>query len=162
LFLSAERDEVSSSQSPAKDVFATLDAELEEDYVEISKRWFEFTGGKVGADAENDAMDEDLPAVAGLSLDPTSAASKEKSKSKKPPFYDIAFNYVTAFDLDSIAVQAGLAEAPVVEGSTGGEEEDIEIDEGEEEEREEQSRRRKGGEEEKPATPSRSKWFGLF
>lgn len=88
-----------------------------------------------------------------MSLDGTAAKEdvKEKRKGKKPPFYDVAFNYVTAFDLDAIAVQAGLMDAP---------EEAMEVEE--EVKPVQKEVEAKKGEEEKPATPSKSRWFGLF
>ena len=92
--------------------FDALDADLEADYQRISREWFAATGGQVGADEEG--LD-----IARLSLAegrPRAATSEMK---KKVPFFDVAYNYVTAFDMDALAVKAGLLipTEPVVDSS---------------------------------------------
>jgi signal recognition particle subunit SRP68 len=79
--------------------FDSIDRQLDADYIKTSKEWYAATGGQVG-----DVEPEDL-AVEELSLRPGGSAGK---KSKKPAFYDIAFNYVTAFDMEAVAQRAGL------------------------------------------------------
>ncbi|BGP02174.1 signal recognition particle subunit SRP68 [Rhodotorula toruloides] len=94
--------------------FDALDRELEADYDRISKEWFEATGGKVGENADEE--DDVAAGVRDLSL---AGSAKDKQKRKaKVPFYDVAFNYVTAFDLDAMAVKAGLVAAPAEAAAT--------------------------------------------
>lgn len=120
--------------------FDELDRQLDADYLKISKEWYASTGGKVGEDLEP----EDLP-VEDLSLR-ASAPGKGKSKSKKPAFYDVAFNYVAGFDMEAIARKAGLRGDVVEEEQEAESEEDEPMQ----------------AEEEKP-TPVKSGWgFGLF
>ncbi|GAA5981072.1 hypothetical protein JCM11641_001445 [Rhodosporidiobolus odoratus] len=130
----------SSSFNAALDV---LDTTLEADYENLSRRWFAATGGAV----EN----ADLPSMEDLSISPSVAASDPaKGKQKKgPPFYDVAYNYVTAFDLDAIAVKAGLRAAPQ------DEETKMQV--------EHEEARKKPQEQAQQETPKKRGWgFGLF
>ncbi|GAA5961477.1 hypothetical protein JCM3765_003596 [Sporobolomyces pararoseus] len=81
--------------------YDSIDRQLEADYEQIGKDWFEATGGKVeGGDDVDDLPVEDL-----------SLAEKGKGKekaNKQPAFYDVAYNYVVAFDMEAIAKKAGL------------------------------------------------------
>lgn len=99
-----------ADQLPLDDAsFDALDRELEADYDRISKEWSEATGGKVGEGADEE--DDVAAGVRDLSL-AEGAKDKQKKRKAKVPFYDVAFNYITAFDLDAIAVKAGLVAAP--------------------------------------------------
>ncbi|GAA5873588.1 hypothetical protein JCM8547_005624 [Rhodosporidiobolus lusitaniae] len=126
----------SSPSAASTGPFADLDRELEADYAAISKAWFDATGGNVG---------DGMPEVADLSL--ADAGKEGKKKGKKPAFYDVAYNYVTAFDMEALAVQAGLR-APPEEDKVM----EVQVEEKEEPVVEQQ------------ATPSKSRgWgFGLF
>ncbi|GAA5824905.1 hypothetical protein JCM5353_002925 [Sporobolomyces roseus] len=118
--------------------FDTLDRELEADYERLGKEWFEATGGNVeeGEEADN------------LTVDELSLTEKGKGKSKKPAFYDVAYNYVVAFDMEAIAKKAGLRGGE--EAGTMEVEEDSKVEE-------------KKAEEEQQSTPSKRGWgFGLF
>lgn len=84
---------------------------------------------------------EDLP-VEQLSL----ANAGVEKKGKKPAFYDVAFNYVAAFDLEAIARRAAGEVVEVQEVQ-----EDVEMEEEEE-----------FVEAVKPATPAKGWGFGLF
>lgn len=120
--------------------FTSLDSDLTQDYDDFSNAWFVATGGKVGVD--------DLE-VDALELNEGEGKAKEK---KGPAFYDVAFNYIAAIDMEKIAVKAGLR------GDVNEKEEVEEDDEDEEMESEE--------EEEVPVkvtTPAKKGWgFGLF
>lgn len=95
-----------------------LDRELESDYTTISKAWYAATGGHVGDEDEDVVEPDDLP-VEALSLaaggkkgmDQNKNKNKSQKKTKKPAFYDVAFNYVAGFDMDAIARRAGLQDA---------------------------------------------------
>lgn len=92
--------------------FDELDRSLEADYLRISKEWYAFSGGRVG----------DLDAMEDLNLEETTAP-----KSKKPDFYDVAFNYVAGFDMEAIARRAGLRGDEVVESESESEEEEAPV-----------------------------------
>jgi len=111
---------------------------LEADYERLGKEWFEATGGNVeeGEEADN------------LTVDELTLTEKGKGKSKKPAFYDVAYNYVVAFDMEAIAKKAGLRGGE--EAETMEVEEDSKVEE-------------KKAEEEQQSTPSKRGWgFGLF
>ncbi|GAA5991718.1 hypothetical protein JCM10908_001108 [Rhodotorula pacifica] len=76
-----------------------LDSDLDADYQRISRDWFTATGGQVGADEEG--LD-----IARLSL--AEGSHQAPAPSKKVPFFDVAYNYVTEFDMNALAVKAGL------------------------------------------------------
>ncbi|GAA5823759.1 hypothetical protein JCM11251_003282 [Rhodosporidiobolus azoricus] len=134
-------DVLALSEEDEAGLFAQLEKELEEDYQEISKRWFESSGGEP-------MEEDDLSGVRDLSL---SDKAKGKEKKKGPAFYDVAFNYVVGFDFDAIAEKAGLREGTAGKAA----EEKMEVDEEEEEERTEELQQQD--------TPSKKKgWFGLF
>lgn len=144
----AEPDFIGDLISLTSTEFDALDAQLEADYIKTSKEWYAATGGNVGEDVEP----EDLP-IADLSL---VGGAKEK-KSKKPDFYDIAFNYVAAFDLEGIAKKAGLR---------GEVEEEVEVQKGgaKVESEEEEDDERMAEEQQTTSEPAKkSGWgFGLF
>ncbi|GAA6063103.1 hypothetical protein JCM10212_003301 [Sporobolomyces blumeae] len=128
--------------------FDETDRQLEADHVCVSKEWFEATGGEPN-DVGDDAADR--LRVDALSLDPSSSSS---SKSKKPAFYDVAYNYVVAFDMEAIAKKAGLR---------GDVEEDVEEVEEEAQSEEASPVVEDKGEEEQQSTPSKRGWgFGFF
>jgi len=115
-----------------------IDQQLEVDHEQFGKDWFEATGGKVEG---GDEVDE-LP-VQELSL------SEAKSKSsKQPAFYDVAYNYVVAFDMEAIAKKAGLRK------EEGGEEaKKVQVEQTSEGEKKEDEQ----------STPSKRGWgFGFF
>ncbi|KAI5474494.1 signal recognition particle subunit SRP68, partial [Pseudohyphozyma bogoriensis] len=111
--------------------FDQLDKDLAADSERAGHDWYAATGGKV------DVEPEDLE-VEGMDLE-------GGKKVKKEAFYDIAYSYVAAFDIDAIARKAGLAPelAPVVQ-------EDVKMAVEEEVEVEQQS------------TPKKGWGFGLF
>ncbi|CEQ40675.1 SPOSA6832_02336 [Sporobolomyces salmonicolor] len=118
--------------------FDKLERSLEADHERISREWFEATGGKL--DVADDLAVEDL------SLSDSKARDQGKSRSKKPAFYDVAYNYVVAFDMEAIARKAGLGAPDEAE-----EAEDQPMHEEKVEEKEQQE------------TPSNRGWgFGLF
>ncbi|KAM0753415.1 hypothetical protein T439DRAFT_322324 [Meredithblackwellia eburnea MCA 4105] len=135
-----EKEDFSSHLLPLdEDAFASLAADLEKDYEEISRAWFEATGGVL----ENEA---DLPPISSLSLEDV----QKREKERRPKFYDIAYSYVVAFDMDKIARKAGLKAGEV-------EEKEMEVDQGDEESEEEQE------EQVQPQEQKRGGWgFGLF
>lgn len=134
--------------------FDALDTDLEADYQRISREWFAATGGQVGADEEG--LD-----IARLSLAEGRPRAVTSEKKKKVPFFDVAYNYVTAFDMDALAVKAGLLipTEPVVDSSQQA------VSQGqqdEEEEEEDTSSPQKQQEQEQP-TPTKRGWgFSLF
>ncbi|KDE09580.1 hypothetical protein MVLG_00475 [Microbotryum lychnidis-dioicae p1A1 Lamole] len=135
--------------------FAALDASLNQDYDRFANDWFNATGGRIHEP-------EDLP-VGAMSLEASSgtaskALKKRKiSRKKKVPFYDIAFSYVTAYDMDEIARRAGLL-GPVEEGVTSPTADAMDQGEAEEAEEEEEMEEE---EEEKPVKAKKSGWgFG--
>ncbi|KAK4056954.1 signal recognition particle subunit srp68 [Microbotryomycetes sp. JL221] len=88
------------------DMFDPLDHQLEQDYQNFGKAWYNATGGKVGKDVEP----EDLP-VDDLGLDDARVQrddNKNNKTKKTPAFYDVAFNYIAAFDMEAIARRAGM------------------------------------------------------
>lgn len=109
--------------------------------MQLGKDWYDATGGKV---EEDDEVDE-LP-VEDLSL---SEQSKGKGKAQ-PPFYDVAYNYVVAFDMEAIAKKAGLRndqEEPEAK---------MHVEEVDERKREEEMKQQQ-------STPSKRGWgFGFF
>ncbi|GAA5953866.1 hypothetical protein JCM21900_005495 [Sporobolomyces salmonicolor] len=118
--------------------FDKLERSLEADHERISREWFDATGGKL--DVADDLAVEDL------SLSDSKAHDQGKSRSKKPAFYDVAYNYVVAFDMEAIARKAGLGAPEEAE-----EAEDQPMHEEKVEEKEQQE------------TPSNRGWgFGLF
>ncbi|GAA5897687.1 uncharacterized protein JCM6883_006784 [Sporobolomyces salmoneus] len=118
-----------------------IDRKLERDYEQFGKDWFEATGGKV--ESGGDEVDE-LP-VEDLSL--SENKGKEKA-TKQPAFYDVAYNYVVAFDMDAIAKKAGLRKEEEEEETK---EEKMEVEEKAKEKDQQQS------------TPSKRGWgFGFF
>lgn len=132
----------------------SLDAELEADYQKVSQEWFAATGGKV----EGRQDDLDLSKLS-LSAD---VSRTSKTTIPKMPFFDVAYNYVTAFDMDAIAEKAGLriptqaaaAEVPTA-ATTADEAQPVK-----QEVVEEQSM---NGEQEAQPTPTKRGWgFGLF
>ncbi|KAK4052428.1 signal recognition particle subunit srp68 [Microbotryomycetes sp. JL201] len=136
--------------------FDELDRQLEADYIVLSKAWFGVTGGLVGDNLEPEdlAVDE---------LEIGSEPSKEKAK-KKPAFYDVAFNYIAAFDMDAIARRAGLKQ-----GAAGVAEDDDdefhEAAEGEDDEQQGMDAEEEDEEQvqEQEAQPAKRGWgFGLF
>ncbi|GAA6013571.1 hypothetical protein JCM10207_004778 [Rhodosporidiobolus poonsookiae] len=127
--------------SPAP--FDSLDTALAAQYDALSRAWLDANGGRVGADALEEGME-------GLELE---GPKKEKVKGRKPAFYDVAFSYVTAFDMDAIARKAGLRE---------GEEEEEEEEEEQEEQVEEKEEAPKQAAQEDTPTKSRGWGFGLF
>ncbi|GAA5899553.1 hypothetical protein JCM5296_006943 [Sporobolomyces johnsonii] len=129
--------------------FDTLERTLEADYDRIGKAWFEATGGKLELELGDDEADE--LAVEDLSLSDSNAKGKGKGRAKKPAFYDVAYNYVVAFEVEAIARKAGLR----------AEEEEEEEEEAMQEEEEEVEEKEK--EKEEQGTPSKRGWgFGLF
>ncbi|KAK4704893.1 signal recognition particle subunit SRP68, partial [Phenoliferia sp. Uapishka_3] len=86
--------------------FDALDASLFADYDLFSKRWCEVSGANVNA-----AEPEDL-SLAELNLD---GLVNTVRKTKKPEFYDVAYSYVVAFDMEALARKAGLRGAMVEE-----------------------------------------------
>lgn len=79
------------------------------------------------------------------------AGTEGGKKSKKPIFYDVAFNYVVSFDLDAIARKAGLAAEEVKDVEM------VDREEADEEEEEEEE------EEKKEVVGAKKGWgFGLF
>lgn len=122
-----------------------IDRQLEADYEQLGKDWFEATGGKVEG---GDEVDE-LP-VEDLSL---SEKGKEKEKAnKQPAFYDVAYNYVVAFDMEAIAKKAGLRKGEEEEEETVAQSEKMEVDESD-----------NGKREEAQWTPKKRGWgFGFF
>ena len=152
-----------------------LDRELESDYVTISKAWYAATGGQVGEQDKDEVVEpEDLPVdelslAAGGSKKTAGKDSKKKVKSKKPAFYDVAFNYVAGFDLDAIARKAGLqgavAEDEPVKAANAKSQSAPAAMEVEEEEEEEQEESDEEEEEAVPVqeAPKKGGWgFGLF
>ncbi|GAA6005102.1 uncharacterized protein JCM10292_005567 [Rhodotorula paludigena] len=130
--------------------FAALEAELDADEKQVGDAWFDTTGGEPAASSSVD--------VGALSLDEPEQGQEEKKKERKVPFYDVAYNYVAAFDLDAIAARAGLASsdsanavaaATAAAGAAG--EAMQQDDEAEEEE-----------EKEEPQPAKRGWGFGLF
>jgi len=93
--------------------FAALEQALEGDERRLAREWFDAAGGRVsGAEGEEDE-DEELD-LAELSLADGEKAQQQQQQQAAPPkvpFYDVAFNYVTAFDMDAIAARAGLGGA---------------------------------------------------
>ena len=122
--------------------FVALDVHLATDYDRFTKCWGEATGGRVDRDPENLSLAE-------LNLD---GSRGTKAAAKKQPFYDVAFSYVVAFDMEAIARKAGLrgeVKPDVVEQVVPK----MEVDDEEE-----------SGEEDEDAKPAEKKgWgFGLF
>ncbi|SCV71437.1 BQ2448_3025 [Microbotryum intermedium] len=135
--------------------FTALDSSLNHDYDRFAKDWFNATGGRI-----HDP--EDLP-VAAMSLEASSGGASKMSKKrkipkkKKTPFYDVAFNYVTAYDMDEIARRAGLL-GPVEEEVTSPAADTMDEDEDEDEELDEEEEEK---EKEKPVEVKKSGWsFG--
>ncbi|POY72351.1 hypothetical protein BMF94_4653 [Rhodotorula taiwanensis] len=137
--------------SPSLD---SLDAELEADYQKVSQEWFAATGGKV----EGRQDDLDLSKLS-LSAD---VSRTSKTTIPKVPFFDVAYNYVTAFDMDAIAEKAGLriptqaaaAEVPTAATIT---------DEAQPVKQEVVEEQSMNGEQEAQPTPTKRGWgFGLF
>lgn len=128
--------------------YDAIDQQLETDYEQVGKEWFEATGGNV----EGDDADE-LP-VQDLSLSDSSEKGKGKASTKQPAFYDVAYNYVVAFDMEAIAKKAGLrkdTEDDTVTRPTEATESDI------------PGEGTVAGEENQSSTPSKRGWgFGLF
>lgn len=123
--------------------YSSLDTALDLDYAQASKGWFDLTGGVVLPTVGDEP--EDLP-LAELDLDGVAGISK--GKGKKEEFYDVAFSYVVAFDLEAIARKAGLRGVVESREEEGG----MEVEEG-------------GEEGEKPEVKVEGKkgWgFGLF
>lgn len=134
-------------QLPLDDAsFDALDRQLEVD--RIAKEWFEATGGKVG---ETEDEEDDVAAgVRDLSL--AGGAKDQQKKKAKVPFYDVAFNYVTAFDLDAMAVKAGLVAAPAETAATPA---SAQV--------KEEAKAAPGTKEEEDPQPAKRGWgFGLF
>ncbi|KAL8293159.1 hypothetical protein RQP46_000853 [Phenoliferia psychrophenolica] len=132
--------------SPA--AFDALDAALGADYDRFSKRWCEASGGQVGA-----SEPEDLP-LAELNLDGVLG----KKSAKKAAFYDVAFSYVVAFDLEAIARKAGLRGDVVEE-----EEKTVAVKEKVQKKMQvEEESDAEEEEEEKPAQEKKGWGFGLF
>lgn len=117
-----------------------LDTELDQDAAVAAKDWHTATGGRVG-------LDDDLE-------DLTLADADGKKGARKIPFYDVAFNYVAAFDLDAIGRRARGEEDEAME-----EDEQDEQDAAEDEE-DEPAREGKG--EEPKQEPKKGWGFGLF
>ncbi|GAA6024403.1 hypothetical protein JCM11491_003540 [Sporobolomyces phaffii] len=127
-----------------QNAYDAIDRQLEGDYDRLGKEWFEATGG----DVEDRGDDADELPVEGLSLAESSAAAATKTRA--PAFYDVAYNYVVAFDLEAIAKKAGLRPE-----DDAGEPEPMQVEEASEPE--------KKVEEEQQSTPSKRGWgFGLF
>ncbi|TKA52104.1 hypothetical protein B0A53_04764 [Rhodotorula sp. CCFEE 5036] len=138
--------------------FDALDADLEADYQRISREWFAATGGRVGAD-EEEGLD-----IARLSLAdggrPRAVTSAEKKR--KVPFFDVAYNYVTAFDMDALAVKAGLL-IPTEPGVNSSQTVAQAAGEEDEEEEEDASSPPQQQQEEQQPTPTKRGWgFSLF
>ncbi|GAA5842003.1 hypothetical protein JCM9279_002753 [Rhodotorula babjevae] len=90
--------------------FAALEQALEADERRLAREWFDAAGGRVPGAEGADGDDEDDE----LDLGELSLAEGDKAQQQqrpKVPFYDVAFNYVTAFDMDAIAARAGLGGA---------------------------------------------------
>lgn len=83
--------------------FDSLDAELDSDHRAISQDWFAETGGRVGTSEEQ--LDFSRLSLSGDAAPPAATSASAK---QKVPFFDVAYNYVTAFDMDAIAEKAGL------------------------------------------------------
>ncbi|BGP50455.1 signal recognition particle subunit srp68 [Rhodotorula kratochvilovae] len=96
----AEEDLVAPALPLSEEAFAALERALEADEARLAPEWFDANGGAVSGEL----------GVEGLSLD-ADEGEGEKDGKRKVPFYDVAFNYVAAFDMDAIAARAGLSGA---------------------------------------------------
>lgn len=136
--------------------FDALDADLEADYQRISREWFAATGGRVGAD-EEEGLD-----IARLSLADGGHPRATSEKKKKVPFFDVAYNYVTAFDMDALAVKAGLL-IPTEPGVNSSQTVAQAASEEDEEEEQDASSPPQQLQEEQQPTPTKRGWgFSLF
>ncbi|GAA5926239.1 uncharacterized protein JCM15063_000223 [Sporobolomyces koalae] len=93
-----DQDHVFDSLPLDESSFDALDRQLEAEHDQIGRDWFDATGGKV------EAGQQDAIPLAELSL----SDKKSSQTSQQPKFYDIAYSYVVAFDMDAIAQKAGL------------------------------------------------------
>lgn len=135
--------------------FDALDADLEADYQHISRDWFAATGGQVGADEEG--LD-----IARLSLAEGRPRAVTSEKKKKVPFFDVAYNYVTAFDMEALAVKAGLL-IPTEPGVNSSQTVAQAAGEEDEEEEEDAASPPQQQQEEQQPTPTKRGWgFSLF
>lgn len=131
-----------------------LDSDLEVDYQRISSEWFAATGGHVGADEESLDM-------ARLSLADGSLAGEDQRK-KKVPFFDVAYNYVTAFDMDALAIKAGLR-IPTAPERAAHDDTSSPVGSAEDAEDEEEEDVAPPPQEDAQPTPTKRGWgFGLF
>ncbi|TNY23241.1 hypothetical protein DMC30DRAFT_414283 [Rhodotorula diobovata] len=147
----ADDDEAEDLVAPVlpldEHAFAALEAQLGAHERRLAREWFDAAGGRVPGSEEL--------GLEGLSLDGAEEEEEEeKAKAPRVPFYDVAFNYATAFDMEGIAARAGLAGAAAA-APAGQVEQPVEAREGEEEQEEE--------EEEQAEKPAKRGWgFGLF
>ncbi|KAM0790647.1 hypothetical protein ACM66B_004507 [Microbotryomycetes sp. NB124-2] len=154
-----DRTDFADDLLPLSDAsFDKLDEQLESDNVSLSRGWFSATGGRVG----NNLEPEDL-AVDELEIAP-GPSTKPKTK-KKPAFYDVAFNYVAAFDMEAIARRAGLKAGAVADEDEDEFHEAAEDDEQamDAEEEEYHSQEEEEEEQQQEQQPAKRGWgFGLF
>ncbi|GAA5825291.1 hypothetical protein JCM3770_000901 [Rhodotorula araucariae] len=112
-----EGDLVAPALPLVEAAFAALERALAADEARLAREWFDASGGAAAAGGEL--------SVDGLSLDTDPAKSEgegegegEERREPKVPFYDVAFNYVAAFDMDAIAARAGLGGGPTTMTTT--------------------------------------------